>query len=77
MPIVALGLASNEVFIQKVMQAVNPRKFKSGASMDSKITLKDFVKIFQKDNVSVKLTDLLCQRIIDKQIEAQTKSKRA
>ena len=81
MPLIAIGLSSDSSFIKKVMKAISPRKFGKYAKVANpfevnQLTLKEFIKIFKKDQVSENLTEMLCNRIIErKQVDA-VKSKR-
>ena len=78
-PMIALGLSSDSSFVMKVLKAISPHKFgkkaekllkDKGSTQNpfevNEITLKEFVKIFKKDQVSEDLTEMLCQRIKDR-----------
>ena len=74
-PLIALGLSADSSFIEKVLKAVNPFKFgdKSGLAAPfevNQMTLKDFIKIFKKDQVSEKLTETI-REIVEKEKEAK------
>ena len=66
---IALGLSSDSSFIKKVMKAISPHKFGKKALSknpykDNQLTLKEFIKIFKKDQISENLTEMLCERIL-------------
>ena len=68
-PLIALGLSSDSSFIEKVLKAVNPFKFGDKSGLDdpfelNEMSLKDFIKIFKKDQVSEKLTDAIRDIVI-------------
>lgn len=67
---IALGLSSDSEFCKKVMRAISPLKFGKDAGDevfdDKQLSLKEFIKIFKKDQVSENLTEMLCSRILDK-----------
>ena len=70
-----MGLSSDSSFVEKVLKAINPHKFgeKSGLAAPfevNQMTLKDFIKIFKKDQISEKLTESL-RKIVVKEKEAQ------
>jgi len=44
-PLIALGLASNVTFIEKLLKAINPSKFAQG-NYAQELTLQEFTKIF-------------------------------
>lgn len=46
-PLISLGLSSDGSFIEKVLRAINPKKFEN--NFDEELTLKEFIKIFKKD----------------------------
>ena len=80
---IALGLSSDSSFIKKVMSAISPQKFGSKAKNaktafeDNYLTLKEFIKIFKKDQVSENLTEMLCNRIIERRKKEHVDKKRA
>lgn len=81
-PMIALGLSSDSSFIMKVMKAISPHKFGKKAKVGNpfevnELTLKEFIKIFKKDQVSELLTDLLCNRIVSRREKARIKEQRA
>lgn len=69
---IALGLSSDSSFIKKVLTAISPYKFgkkaKNAATAfeDNYLSLKEFIKIFKKDQVSENLTEMLCKRIVQR-----------
>ena len=68
-PLIALGLSSDSSFIEKVLKAVNPFKFGDKSGLDdpfelNEMSLKDFIKIFKKDQVSEKITDAIRDIVI-------------
>lgn len=70
-PMIALGLSSDSSFIMKVMKAISPYKFGKMARVANpfevnQLTLREFIKIFKKDQVSENLTEMLCNKIIEK-----------
>jgi len=81
-PMIALGLSSDSSFIKKVLKTISPHKFGKKATSanpfeDNALTLKEFVKIFRKDQVSENLTELLITRIVAKRKQEQQVSRRA
>lgn len=65
----------------KVMKAISPHKFGKKAKVKDpfevhELTLKEFIKIFKKDQVSENLTEVLCNRIIDRRREEHTAKRR-
>mmetsp|Transcript_42794 Transcript_42794/g.56528 ORF Transcript_42794/g.56528 Transcript_42794/m.56528 type:complete len:114 (+) Transcript_42794:105-446(+) len=79
---IALGLSSDSSFIKKVMKAISPSKFgkkalSKNAFDDNLLMLKEFIKIFKKDQVSENLTEMLCSRIIEKRKGEHIEQKRA
>ena len=53
------------------MQAISPHRFGKKSKVDNpfevnELTLKEFVKIFRKDQVSENLTEMLCDRIMQR-----------
>ena len=81
-PLIALGLSSDSSFIMKVLKAVSPYKFGKKSGLENpfevnEITLKEFIKVFRKDQVSEDLTKMLCNRISTRREEAAIKEKRA
>ena len=80
-PLIALGLSSDSAFIEKVLKAINPFKFgeKSGVLNPFEInamSLKDFIKIFKKDQVSEKLTDAIRSLVVAEKEEQRVKRDR-
>ena len=62
----------------KVLKAINPFKFgeKSGLVdpfAANEMSLKDFIKIFKKDQVSEKLTDTIRRQVIEEKEKKQIK----
>ena len=81
-PMIALGLSSDSTFVMKVMKAISPNKFGKKAKVKNpfevnELTLKEFIKIFKKDQVSEAMTDMLCQRIITRREKAKYQETRA
>ena len=79
---IALGLSSDSSFIKKVMKAISPAKFGKKAAVSNpfdvnQLTLKEFVKIFRKDQVSENITEMLCSRIIERRKKQAIDRKRA
>lgn len=80
---IALGLSSDSSFIKKVMKAISPYKFGKKAKNaetafeDNYLTLKEFIKIFKKDQVSENLTVMLCDRIIERRKKEHVDKRRA
>ena len=68
-PLIALGLSSDSSFIEKVLKAINPYKFGDKSGLEhpfevNEMSLKDFIKIFKKDQVSEKLTESIRSIVI-------------
>lgn len=81
-PMIALGLSSDNSFIMKVMKAISPHKFGKKAKVANpfevnELTLIEFIKIFKKDQVSEDLTKFLCKRIIERREKAKYDEQRA
>ena len=81
-PMIALGLSSDSSFIKKVMKAISPHKFGKKAKVanpfeSNELTLREFIKIFKKDQVSENLTEMLCSRILERRMEEEKNRKRA
>ena len=81
-PMIALGLSSDSSFIMKVMKAISPKKFGGSAKVANpfevnQLTLREFIKIFKKDQVSENLTEMLCNKIIQKRQDDLIEKKRA
>ena len=79
-PMIALGLSSNSLFISKVMKSVCPKKFKSTCekeALGTQLNLKDFIKVFEKDQISEDLTTHLCDNVIEKRKEMALASRKS
>lgn len=81
-PMIALGLSSDSSFIMKVMKAISPKKFGERAKVANpfevnQLTLREFIKIFKKDQVSENLTEMLCNKIIHKRQSDVIETRRA
>ena len=79
---IALGLSSDSSFIMMVMKAISPHKFGKKANVENpfevnQLTLKEFIKIFKKDQVSENLTEMLCRKIIQKRQKDVVDKRRA
>ena len=70
-PLIALGISSDSSFVKKVMRTICPRKFGAKSKFKNpyehnELSLKEFLKIFKKDQVSENLTLMLCNKIIER-----------
>jgi len=61
-PLISLGLSSNVTFTEKLLKAINPKKFAQG-NFDQELTLQEFTKIFKKDQVSERLTEVIRDKV--------------
>lgn len=81
-PFIALGLSSDSSFIMKVMKAISPHKFGKKALVANpfdvnELSLKEFIKIFKKDQVSESLNEVICNKIIQNRRKEEYDKKRA
>ena len=65
---IQIGLSQDPQFAKKIMQNIRPQKKSSGADgsdgEEQDIELKDFIKIFKKDEVSENLIKVINQEVI-------------
>ena len=61
--LVGLGLASDSRFIQQVCKSIQPDRFTKNEGKDGWLTIKDFTKVFNKDNFADKLLCALIKLI--------------
>ena len=74
-PLIALGISSDQSFIEKVMKSINPKRFGEQSGLEdpfsiNEICLKEIISIFRKDQVSEKLTEELRQGVIQERLLA-------
>jgi len=64
-PLVALGLSSDTKFIEMICRSIQPDRFAS-KEKDGFLTIKDFMKVFNKDHFADKLLNALLKVVESK-----------
>eukprot|EP00347_Sterkiella_histriomuscorum_P020000 403339480 len=73
LPLIALGLSNDSSFVMKLLRSIDEEKFIKNKE-HSKITVRDFSKIFRKDFTSEKIIEVLKQTIkAQREAKKQTK----
>ena len=72
-PLIALGLATDTDFVNKVMKILAPKKFKS--DFDGELCMREFSTLFRSEQITEKLVHLLKKEPYEKDHATELKNR--